>query len=390
MSSSITEAARDYAHKRLNEDLPGTYVYHSWSHTDYVHRKATKFAENEDVSDEQMEILELAVYFHDLGYTEGTEGHEERSAEEAQTFLEGHGYPAEKIEEVKNLILKTELNFDDDFTLLEGIIADADCAHLARNKYMEQSELLKKEIELTQGISHTEVEWLDKNIEFFTKVHNFKTPYVIKNLGPKKHKNLLDLMDRKQKIETKKQMRKLGRGVETLFRTQLKNHIDLSAIADSKANILLSINAIIISIALSGIMPKLDNASNSFLIIPTFTLLVFSVITIVLSILATRPQITKGTITRDDIINDRTNILFFGNFYRLSLKDFEWGIDHLKEDQDALYKSLTKDLYYLGLVLERKYRLLKITYNVFMVGLIVSIIAFGVSFAVSMPEDISF
>jgi len=117
---------------------------------------------------------------------------------------------------------------------------------------------------------------------------------------------------------------------------------------------------------------------------------VFSVITIVLSILATRPQITKGTITREDIKKNRTNILFFGNFYRLSLKDFEWGIDHLKEDQDALYKSLTKDLYYLGLVLERKYRLLKVTYNVFMVGLIVSIIAFGVSFAVSMPKDISF
>lgn len=390
MSNSIVEASRNYVHEKLSNELPGTYVYHSWGHTDYVHRKATKFAEQEGVSEEEMEILEIAVYFHDIGYIEGAEGHEERSAQEAENFLKQRDYPLDKIEQVKNLILKTKGNFDEDHTLLEGILVDADCAHLARNKYMEQSKLLKNEVELTHGVQYTEMEWIEKNIQFFTTIHRYKTPYAIKNLGPKKHKNLLELTDRKQKIETKKQMRKLGRGVETLFRVQLKNHVDLSAIADSKANILLSINAIIISIALSGILPKLDKASNSFLVIPTFMLLFFSVVSIILSILSTRPQITKGKITREDIRNNKTNILFFGNFYRLNLNDFEWGIDHLIEHEDALYKSLTKDLYYLGLVLERKYRLLKITYNVFMLGLILSIISFAISFFTISNGDISY
>lgn len=390
MSNSIVEATRDYVHEKLSGELPGTFVYHSWGHTDYVHRKAKKFAEQENVSEEEMEILEIAVYFHDVGYIDGAEGHEKRSAIEAERFLQQHAYPQDKIELIKSLILKTKANFEEDHTLLEGIIVDADCAHLARNKYMEQSELLKNEIELTQDVHYTEMEWIEKNIRFFTTVHRYKTPYVITNLGPKKHKNLLELTDRKQKIETKKQMRKLGRGVETLFRVQLKNHVDLSAIADSKANILLSINAIIISIALSGILPKLDKASNAFLVLPTFMLLFFSVVSIILSILSTRPQITKGKITREDILNNKTNILFFGNFYRLSLRDFEWGIDHLIENENALYKSLTKDLYYLGLVLERKYRLLKITYNVFMLGLILSIVTFAVSFFTMSNGDIPY
>ena len=166
------------------------------------------------------------------------------------------------------------------------------------------------------------------------------------------------------------------RGIDTLFRVTLNNHTQLSAIADSKANILLSVNSIIISITLTAIIPKLDSASNSHLIIPTFILLIFSVITIVFTIMSTKPKVSSSNITQEDITSRRANILFFGNFHQLELNDFNNAMNDLMGDRKHLYDTLIKDLYYLGLVLNKKYKMLSIAYSVFMFGIIISVSAF--------------
>ena len=150
-----------------------------------------------------------------------------------------------------------------------------------------------------------------------------------------------------------------------------------------KANILLSVNAIIISVALSNLLPKLDNPSNDYLIYPTLVFMGFTVICIVLSVLATRPNVTKGQFTKEDVANKKVNLLFFGNFHQMKLNEFEWAMEEMMKDKDYLYGSLTKDLYFLGLVLNRKYNLLRVTYNVFVIGIVISVIAFGVSFMLS-------
>ena len=64
----------------------------------------------------------------------------------------------------------------------------------------------------------------------------------------------------------------------------------------------------------------------------------------------------------------------------MELNDFEWGISEMMQDRDYLYNSLTKDLYFLGLVLNKKYKILRTTYTVFMIGIIVSVLVFAVSF----------
>ncbi len=166
-----------------------------------------------------------------------------------------------------------------------------------------------------------------------------------------------------------------------MFRVALRNHITLSDIADTKANILLSVNAIIISMSLSTLIPKLDNPSNDHLIIPSIIFILFTVVSMVLSILATRPNVTQGKFNKEDVANKKVNLLFFGNFHQMKLDDFEWGIKEMMKDREYLYGSLTKDLYFLGLVLNRKYSLLRHTYTVFMIGIIVSVIAFSIAFA---------
>jgi hypothetical protein len=163
-----------------------------------------------------------------------------------------------------------------------------------------------------------------------------------------------------------------------MFRTAARNHINLSSIADNKANIMLSINALIISVVISGLAPKLD--TNPTLLIPTSILLAVCILSIIFATLSTRPKITKGKFDREDIAHKRSNLLFFGNFYNMKLEDYEWGMTEMMKDRDFLYGSLTRDLYFLGVVLARKYYFLRLTYTVFMWGLIVAVLAFGLTF----------
>ena len=112
----------------------------------------------------------------------------------------------------------------------------------------------------------------------------------------------------------------------------------------------------------------------------------------VFSILSTRPKVTSGKFTKEDVAQKKVNLLFFGNFHKMPLEDFQEGMSQLMNDRDYLYKSLMKDLYFLGIVLEKKYRLLRIAYNIFMIGIIISVIAFVIAFEMmknaGVPADL--
>jgi hypothetical protein len=163
-----------------------------------------------------------------------------------------------------------------------------------------------------------------------------------------------------------------------MFRTTYRSHTNLSTLADNKANIMLSINGIIISIVISSLVPKLS--SEHRLIIPTFVLLAVCLTSLVFAILASSPKVTSGVYSREDIKNRTSNLLFFGNFYKMPIEDYHWGVMEMIKDNDFLYSSMTRDLYYLGIVLALKYKLLRICYMVFMLGLIAAVLAFGIAF----------
>jgi len=164
------------------------------------------------------------------------------------------------------------------------------------------------------------------------------------------------------------------RGIETMFRVTSKNHLQLSAMADNKANIIISINAIILSIVISLLIRRFEESPH--LIFPTAILVVVCLTTIFLATISTRPKVNYYTMTKEDIKNKTGNLLFFGNFMNMSLDDYQWGMNELMKDKDYLYSSLTKDIYFAGIVLGRKYKYLRLAYNVFMYGLMVSTLAF--------------
>ena len=162
-----------------------------------------------------------------------------------------------------------------------------------------------------------------------------------------------------------------------MLRLTSSNHIQLSEMADSKANILISVNAIIISVILSVLVRKLQ--TDPYLIIPAIIFLTATVVTIVIAILATRPKVNEGTFNEEDVINKKTNLLFFGNFHKMSLKNYEDAMRIMMQDADYLYSSMVQDIYHLGTVLGRKYRLIRMAYTIFMVGIVLSVIAFAIA-----------
>ena len=227
----------------------------------------------------------------------------------------------------------------------------------------------------------------------FTQKHRFYTDYAAKNWKIQKDENLVKLLEKKKKKQKKYRKEEVkaklkakykdespDRGVQTLYRTTLRNHIKLSDIADTKANILLSVNAIIISLALANVIPKLDSPTNRHLMIPTLILVLFSVASIILSIMSTRPNVTSGEFTREQVKKKQVNILFFGNFHKMPYDQYQWAINEIINDKEYIYEALTKDLYLLGIVLNKKYMLLRKTYTIFMTGIIVSVISYIIAF----------
>lgn len=182
----------------------------------------------------------------------------------------------------------------------------------------------------------------------------------------------------KRKKKGRKKGKKKGagsdRGIETMFRTSYRTHVDLSGLADNKANIMISINGIMISILLASISPKID--SNPWLMLPTAVLLVGTLSSLIYAILAARPRVTSHVVSLDDVRSDSSNILFFGNFISLSEDDYVVGMRELMDDNERLYGNMIRDIYALGQVLALKFRLLRTSYNIFMGGLVAGVALF--------------
>lgn len=389
--NSLIQKTHEHVSQLLEEKLAPEIVYHNLLHTKRVFKSTKEILEHSSVSEKDAEALQLASLLHDVGYISQWDGHEEISAQMAQEFLKGEGADQELIDKVVKCILATKMEHEPQDEL-EYIIRDADASHFAKDYYLQASEYLREELKNLGIQDYSLRKWTLINIDLFSNKHQWYTDYAKEQWEPQKKLNLKMLKEESAAQKEKKKKAKLAKlkaklkdespekAIQSMYRVTLRNHIKLSDIADTKANILLSVNAIIISLALSNLIPKLDNPSNAYLIVPTVVFIIFSVASMILSVLATRPNVTRGKFTREDVEQKRVNLLFFGNFHKMEYQEFDWAINQMLNDKDYIYSAMTKDLYFLGIVLDRKYKILRLTYTVFIVGIIVSVIAFAIAF----------
>jgi len=393
----------DFFQKKIGAE----YVFHDLNHTRGVMEAVTEIGNDSNISERELQLLQVAAWFHDSGYDQGAEGHEERSCRYAVSFLSKFDLPDQDLDLITRCIMATRLPFKPK-DLLEEIICDADLSHLGKQSYWDRTGRLRQEMLLTRGKMMTEQDWVEFELAFMTN-HRYFTTVAEELYNERKLKHIKQLrkqqfrlnpsgvesvedLARKDKVKKGKggegkgsakrgshlSESEIGRGVETMYRTTYRTHINLSGMADSKANIMLSINAIVMSVAVPQLLPKLD--AYPYVLVPTLMLLLVCITAMVLATLSTRPKITEGKFTREDIDDRRANLLFFGNYYNMKLDDFHWGMMEMIKDKEFLYTSMTRDLYYLGVVLAKKYKYLTYCYNVFMYGMIGVVLAFILAF----------
>lgn len=364
------------------------YTYHTIDHTLRVVRKLDELAERTGCDTDEREMLALSAYFHDSGFSEVYDNHEDESKRIARSFLESEHYPEKKIEVVLGCIEATKMDVMPS-NQLHMLIKDADTSSLGSRNFFEYTEYLRQELNTVKGEQLDEMGWDYINLQFM-KDHKFFTEAARVRFGPMKKQNV-KAIERKLGLRQKKSKRNKqvgtiasNKSAQTQFKTALRNHIDLSAIADNKANTMLSVAALIISLSLPILGTNLKDYPH--LLYPTIFLLFVCVISITYATLAIRPISTKGVTTVEDINKKQSNLFFFGNFYRMRYKDYEEGIKYVVSNAEFLDSSITRDLFFLGVALGRKYIFLRKCYNVFMFGMILSVLAFAVAFALGAPD----
>jgi|SRR5688572_1608311 len=400
LSDAQTFVTDIYANK-VNKSIR----FHNLEHTQAVVLACEEMAQYYQLQDEDHAALAIAAWFHDTGYSSGdANGHEAVSVGLATNFLKEHQADEAFIQKVRSAIEATRMP-QAPGNLVEQILCDADLYHLGTDEFKTKNKLLREELTGFFKKDVSKKQWRKININFL-ETHKYFTDYARRKLQPVKEKILNELKDPKQNDKKVKKDKgekavianfaepvkdaavakkkdkdneKTERGISTVFRIMAGNHANLSQMADSKANILVSVNSIILTIIVSVLSVKLEDNTN--LVIPTIILLVVCVSAIVFAILATRPNVSSGKFTKEDIQNKRTNLLFFGNFHQMSLPDYDWAMKEMLGDKEYLYSSMIKDNYFLGVVLAKKYQYLRIAFSIFMYGLIVAVLAFAIAMA---------
>lgn len=425
MDLQLLKNVESYALGILQKDLSLSHTYHNLDHTEKVVEVVEEIARNSGLGEEELYILKLAAWFHDVGYLNSYEKHEDESIKIARKFLQAQKVDQELIEKVCRLIEVTELkNIPEN--LSEEIMKDADMFHLGSPNGLGYTDEIRKEWEHFRNESFTDEQWDKLNYKFY-KSHTYYTEYAKEKFAEQKNENILFLKKKVKKaknkrkknlekkgeltrsaleiqlisaeeklVKTKQKLRKSqklrpDRGIETMFRSTYRTHISLSAIADNKANILLTVSTLLMGVIFTEVIQKSDIddlAMDSFIAYPLISFIVVCMATIIFAILATRPKVNSGIFTREDILQKKTNLLFFGNYHGMPLDDYMWGVDEMMKDADYLYGSMTKDLFFLGKVLAKKFQYLRIAYNIFMYGIGLSLVLAAIMFVIAARSGV--
>ena len=400
MADINISAVQSHVEELFNKQLPEGISYHDLDHTQYVASQARIIGKESGLTENEQDIAETAAWFHDIGFLNTTEDHETESQNMAREYLSSNDVPKDVIDRIHQCIEATRMPQDPGDDPIASVLCDADMSYLSEDFYIKRTLLLREEWNTTREKKISKKDYYVETIELFNN-HNYHMEYARHKLTQGKYVNFQLLLERLSKMsdKSKKVLKKIksqntklnqklqqeklpARGVESMFRLTARNQINLSAIADNKANILISINSIILTVLVSMGIGRV--ADYPKFIIPGIVFLSTCLVTIIFAILSTRPKISSGRFTEDDIHNKRVNLLFFGNFFRMKMDEYEWAVKEMMKDSNYLYTSMIRDQYSLGKVIGKKYKLLRVAYTIFMVGLIVSSILFAI-FILAVP-----
>ena len=281
-------------------------------------------------------------------------------------------------------------------SLTDEIVADAITAFDFANEFFEKNPLNRLEQEFLTSENIETLEWEQSQLnqlleaKFYTAnakvkfepilAQNILTQKLVSEKGrAKAFQNPHDDEDNKLRKYQNLEKKVPRSGIQTFFRSSYRSHIHLSMIADNKANIMISVNAIVISLLISVLTYQDITTTTPQILLPVVTFLITGMTSLVFAVLAVRPKVTQLNIGDTPKKDYKKNIVFFGNFVNLELEEYEEAMDAMFRDGELMYGNMTRDLYFLGKVLDKKYRYLTHSYNIFMVGFVATVLIFLVS-----------
>ncbi len=378
--------------KNYYENNTAENIFSSYGFQSMAADEAMQIAKSVSIKKMGNENAIVATWFAFAGVKDISNEWTEISATLLDTFFNEINYPVEEREIVKVAIsIAVENKFAD--TKAQKIVCDAINSRLAWPDFLENILLLKEEIKRLTANERDELFYLKYYRDLFLK-RRYYTKYANEKYCIQREKNFELLEKRIHKNETLEKSTPAISGssqnapvlsskdTEDLFKIAFRNYNQLISVADSKAALLINVNAIIISVVLGLVLSKIEK--NDFLLRPTIVLFTVCLTTIFLSILASRPQKNSFSEKKSSHTYQK---FFFGSFDLIdrSFRQATWD-DYYSQlhglfinTKESVYMEMFKESYNVRKVLLKKFNYLSIAYWVFMIGLLVSIIVFIIS-----------
>ena len=358
-------------------------LYHGFKRTREVVDACREIAKGCKLDEEDFEIVLLAAWFHDAGYTAGTEGDPSRSVEICRKFLGSRKGSNGLAEQVVACLDGAERVSDETRTLREDVLHDALLSPLADKNYVREAELLRLETQRREGRLYSDVDWTQRCIAYFEE-HPYRTRYAQLEYSSRRAANLVRLHKQlRQQVgevaESRAEQAKLSKGagktVEGIFYYLTKIQVGLIGLADRRTSTMVHVNAIMISIVVGLLLRRLE--SERYLLVPTLILLTVNLVVIFISIYSMRSA--RSSVLKQERRMHEANLLLFTNELPLALPDYVERMNRIAMDGPGLQNTMLEHMYFVRKMLLDRQRAQRLTYYVFIYGLALSLLAFAVS-----------
>ena len=385
----LRAAAQQTVFELFRDAKPGTpLLYHGFRRAHDLVAHCKEIARRSDLDEDDLEVLLLAAWFRDACYATGPDGDRERSIALARDFLEKNGQS--DLAEAVAACISGGSDGDGavDRSDRDKILHDAHLVPLATDRYVEDAGLLRVELEHKRKKPFTDVEWTQECIKYLES-HSYSTRYAQLQYNGGRSANLARLYRlvdkqadeaRELKAAGDKDKKAIGKTIESMFQYMTRLQVNLVIMADRRTSTMVHVNAIMISIVVGLLLRRSDSAetlASMRLIVPTLILLAVNLAVVFISILSMRSA--RSSLARAEAPIHDGNLLAFTNETPMTLGEYTERMTRLIPDEDELRKTMINQLYFVRKVLIRRQHWLRITYDVFIGGLAVALLAFGIA-----------
>ncbi len=377
--AAMLERARRWVLDLFNDHGDTRLVWHNFARTNQLVTLSARLATDDKLDEVDLLALYTAAWFSYTGWLFDPSDPLTASRQLARQFLHAEHQPdalQDNVHEVLGAVNMTE----PPISPVGRILWDAVLALHVGPDYSETQKLRKKEQENILRTAISNEQWRQEEV-LLLRTLSFFTAEGKATFEPELARHLQSLERRQEKaekpvVETVPAKSNGNSTIQTYFKTSYHTHIHLSGIADRKAQMLISVNAILISVLITVLSYSNIAETRPPLLIPVTLFMVFGLSALVFAVLSARPKVTRQPIAHLLPEERRSNLLFFGHFTQLDPDDYIREMNDLFEDPNELQSAMHRDMYFLGKVMDRKYRLVSMAYTLFLIGFIGAVCSF--------------